>query len=193
MQTTDSKVNSPPASATTGAVVVQSNTLRPVCSSAICRLPTEILSEIFVHCLPQDDDFSPRTRLAPLLFTMICRRWRQVAIGFPRLWCRLRLEVWDTDWQKLAVCCDSWLQRTRGCPLSLRLDCHNDWDKIQSILQPYARQISSLELHFRTKGLFMVEDFHALEELKITLSVPHYYPSLSMNRSLKIAGQFAQA
>lgn len=30
----------------------------------------------------------------------------------------------------------------------------------------------------------MVEDFHALEELKITLSVPHYYPSLSMNRSL---------
>ncbi|KIK37619.1 hypothetical protein CY34DRAFT_49080, partial [Suillus luteus UH-Slu-Lm8-n1] len=54
--------------------------------SAICRLPTEILSQIFVFCLPQDQHLSPKPGLAPMLLTTIWRRWREVAIGFPKLW-----------------------------------------------------------------------------------------------------------
>ncbi|KAG1831934.1 hypothetical protein DFJ58DRAFT_918219 [Suillus subalutaceus] len=65
------------------ADVVQSSTLRGNFSSPICRLPTEILSEIFLYCLPEDEHWMYASRLAPLLLTRICRQWREVAVGLP--------------------------------------------------------------------------------------------------------------
>ncbi|KAL0569221.1 hypothetical protein V5O48_012747 [Marasmius crinis-equi] len=48
------------------------------------RFPIEIWQEIFVHCLPS---IPARTlKNAPLLLTGICRSWREIALGTPRLW-----------------------------------------------------------------------------------------------------------
>ncbi|KAG1874318.1 hypothetical protein F4604DRAFT_1653983 [Suillus subluteus] len=56
------------------------------------HLPTEILSQIFHHCLLEFefDSLSYISKLAaPLLLITICRQWRDVVIGMPSLWCSL--------------------------------------------------------------------------------------------------------
>ncbi|KII91818.1 hypothetical protein PLICRDRAFT_105807, partial [Plicaturopsis crispa FD-325 SS-3] len=59
------------------------------------RLPAELLSEVFVHCLPPDSAPSPYAPplssgpalgSAPLLLMSVCKRWRAVALSTPRLW-----------------------------------------------------------------------------------------------------------
>ncbi|KAG1774385.1 hypothetical protein EV702DRAFT_930338, partial [Suillus placidus] len=83
--------------------------------------PTEVLSHIFVYCLPEDECLSPASRLALILLTRICRRWKEVIVGMPSLWCSLRLEVEHDDWQRRVFCYEAWLKRTLGRPLSLAL------------------------------------------------------------------------
>lgn len=94
------------------------------------------------------------------------------------------MAVQEPDWQKLVICCNSWLERSGACPLSLKLKCYHGWDKLQNLLQPYAQKILSLTLDFLTKngGPFMVEDFHALEELTINPYVA--FPTNALDRSL---------
>ncbi|KAG1814021.1 uncharacterized protein BJ212DRAFT_1482367 [Suillus subaureus] len=147
--------------------IIQSNASPKQFSSTIWRLPTEILSEIFLYCLPEDRLLSPAPALAPVLLTTICRRWREVALGLPSLWCTLQL-VGDDDWHKRAFFYDSWLKRSRGHPLSLSLECFSNLSEPQSLLQEYIPQISSLQLEFSDcDGPFIMEDFHALKELTI--------------------------
>jgi hypothetical protein len=150
------------------AIIIQSNMSPRGISSAIWRLPTEILSQIFLYCLPQDQYMLPKPELAPLVLTTICRRWKEVAVGFPMLWCTLQLEVDRDGWQQRALCYDSWLKRSRGCPLSLRIACKGDLSELRNLLQPYIQQISSLVLEFfNCDGPFIMDDFHALKELTI--------------------------
>ncbi|KIY63339.1 hypothetical protein CYLTODRAFT_316693, partial [Cylindrobasidium torrendii FP15055 ss-10] len=65
----------------------------------VCRfhdLPTEILCQIFLYCLPNSDYegsydlFSKKRahdgRRAPWDLTAVCRRWRDVGLSMPRLW-----------------------------------------------------------------------------------------------------------
>ncbi|KAF8879719.1 hypothetical protein BD779DRAFT_1551158, partial [Infundibulicybe gibba] len=66
-------------------------------------LPPEIISDIFVHCLPwihpvQRGSYpfqNTRPQIAfdlcdaPLLLTRVCRRWRLIAEATPTLWTRL--------------------------------------------------------------------------------------------------------
>ncbi|KAG1848496.1 hypothetical protein DFJ58DRAFT_465771 [Suillus subalutaceus] len=174
------------------ADIVQSHTSLP---SLISRLPTEILSEIFLYCLPEDEHLVNASKQAPMLLTNICRRWREIAVGMPRLWCSLQVEFWypywqmrasaHERWQARALGYDSWLKRSGGRPLSLKLECGNDWSELQSLLQPYVQQVSSLSLGFISHdGPFMLEDFQSLKELTIHTYVFDDYerainPSLS--------------
>ncbi|KAG1747914.1 uncharacterized protein EDB91DRAFT_1021820, partial [Suillus paluster] len=89
--------------------------------SALWRFPTEVLSQIFVHCLPETSHFSPAPKLAPVLLTRICRRWRDVAVAMPSLWHRLELKDDHRNWQQQAFCYDLWLKRSQEHPLSLTL------------------------------------------------------------------------
>ncbi|KAG1750543.1 uncharacterized protein EDB91DRAFT_1217229 [Suillus paluster] len=88
--------------------------------SPLWRLPTEILAQIFHHCLPdfrhwERDYPSPHpTRSAPILLTRICRRWRDVVVGMPSFWCNLYLSK-RRKWEQAAFCYTSWLERTQGC------------------------------------------------------------------------------
>ncbi|KAG1886172.1 hypothetical protein F4604DRAFT_1724979 [Suillus subluteus] len=150
------------------ADIVQANTLHTSLPSLISRLPTEILSEIFLYCLPEDEHLLYASRQAPMLLTRVCRRWREIAVGLPRLWCSLQVDFWYEDWQTRALCYDSWLKRSGGRPLSLRLECGNDWSELQSLLQPYVQQVSSLSLGFIScHGPFMIENFQALKDLTV--------------------------
>src|SRR5271163_3010706 len=76
-------------------------------SSPIGRLPTEILIQIFLYCIPEDANWTPAPYLAPMQLTAVCRRWREIAVNMPNLWRRLRLEIGHGDWQQRAFCYDS--------------------------------------------------------------------------------------
>ncbi|KAG1890168.1 hypothetical protein F4604DRAFT_651478 [Suillus subluteus] len=166
-------------------------------NSAIWRLPTEILAQIFLYCIPEDGNCTPAPYLAPVLLTTVCRRWREVALDMPSLWCRLRLEVGNGDWQQRAFSYDSYLKRSRGRQLSLTLEGHDtDWTELRSLLQPYIDQISSLSVGFFSNcGSLALTDFRGLEELVIyngadynlVLAVVRSIAQLPLNtRSLKL-------
>ncbi|KAG2040366.1 hypothetical protein BDR03DRAFT_916046 [Suillus americanus] len=150
--------------------ITQSMNLHKRLVSALWRLPTEILSQIFTHCLPTRCNLSPASKAVPMLLTRICRRWREVAVDMPSLWQRLYV---GGDWQRAAFCYESWLKRSRGRPLSLELQCHkNNWTELRSLLQPYINQVSSLSLDVYQNVPQLevtISDFLALEELNMIL------------------------
>ncbi|KAG0704623.1 hypothetical protein DFH29DRAFT_848842 [Suillus ampliporus] len=152
--------------------IIQSMDLHKRLGSALWRLPTEVLSHIFVYCLPKDKYLSPASNLAPMLLTRICRRWREIAVGMPSFWCMLRTaEINRRDWQRQAFCYDSWLKRSQGRPLSLALKCDpGDSRMLRNLLQPYINQISSLSIHFpraADQPELLLEDLPALQQLTI--------------------------
>ncbi|KAJ7751648.1 hypothetical protein B0H16DRAFT_1227134, partial [Mycena metata] len=59
----------------------------------ILTLPAEITTEIFLHCLP-DKPVEPNGSVAPMLLGRICRQWRNIACGAPRLWATLTTSFW---------------------------------------------------------------------------------------------------
>ncbi|KAG2751758.1 hypothetical protein P692DRAFT_20872637 [Suillus brevipes Sb2] len=182
--------------------IIKSMTFHKGLGSALWRLPPEILSLIFHHCLPEDEFLLPRvTHMAPVLLTRICRPWRDVAVNTPSLWCKLHVEInlnrdgeeleddmeFDDDdseeeeeeddddveaveraWQQAAFFHDSWLKRSRGCPLSLVLRCYPSIKLLGSLLQPYMHQISSLAFPRGTnRPHLLLEGLSTLRELVI--------------------------
>ncbi|KAG2091970.1 uncharacterized protein F5147DRAFT_764187, partial [Suillus discolor] len=151
---------------------MQSNNSHNALHSTICRLPTELLCQIFLYCMPEDEEWTPGPdpSLAPMLLTTICRRWRDVAVDIPSLWRKLRLEVGDSDWQKKAFCYESYLKRSQGRQ-SLTLEIRDeDWTVPRSLLQPYVHQISNLSIEL-FPGVdscpVVAADFGGLQELSV--------------------------
>ncbi|KAF7337861.1 hypothetical protein MVEN_02009100 [Mycena venus] len=56
------------------------------------RLPPELVVLIFLYCLPDDEFVTPSLTTAPLLLSVVCRRWREIAFSTPKLWSSLSLE-----------------------------------------------------------------------------------------------------
>ncbi|KAG1736362.1 hypothetical protein EDB19DRAFT_1043408 [Suillus lakei] len=139
-------------------------------TSLASRLPTEILCHIFTYSLPQIGYLSPKSQASPLLLTRICRRWRDISVNMPSLWCRLSIVVDQENLQQWSFCYDSWLKRTRGHPLSLEIPCFvNDSTFLQPLLRPYIHQVSSLNVTFcnAVAPEKLLDDLPALQVLRI--------------------------
>ncbi|KAG1747733.1 uncharacterized protein EDB91DRAFT_1262675 [Suillus paluster] len=146
---------------------------------------------------------SPSTEEGHMPLTRIYRRWTEVAMGTPSLWCSLYAT--DIDCQPAAFCYDIWLKRSQGRPLSLTLDClPNENVKLRNLIQPYNTQISHLCILFglgATTPELMLQNLPALQELDIhwhkhsadmELTVlPRTVSRLSTLRSLKASGWFS--
>ncbi|KAG2121694.1 hypothetical protein BD769DRAFT_1312569, partial [Suillus cothurnatus] len=67
--------------------IAQSLNLHKRHGLALWRLPTEVLSQIFHHCLTKfDNSESPSDLEVLVLLTGVCQRWRDVAVDIPSLW-----------------------------------------------------------------------------------------------------------
>ncbi|KAG1725819.1 hypothetical protein EDD22DRAFT_974278 [Suillus occidentalis] len=136
--------------------IIKSINLHKNFTSTLWRLPTEVLSQIFHYCLPEIGEFQhltpPSVSEAPMSLTTVCRRWREVAVAIPNLWCRLNVIVdYNGGWKRRISCYKSWLERSRPCPLSIELyfryhvgSNSDDWPNILHFLHPHANRISSL-------------------------------------------------
>ncbi|KAF8149953.1 hypothetical protein B0H34DRAFT_731845 [Crassisporium funariophilum] len=100
------------------------NALRSLLSP-IRRLPPELLSEIFVHCLPEDTFIRPSPSQVPLLLTGVCSYWRNICVTTPDLWASLDLRTlvpyYDRNEQHTHTneIVKLWITRSGDCPLSL--------------------------------------------------------------------------
>ncbi|KAG1771503.1 hypothetical protein EDD22DRAFT_863416 [Suillus occidentalis] len=92
--------------------IIQSMNLHRGLVSALWRVPSEILSLIFVRCLPDTEHLLPSSKSAPMLLTRICRRWREVVVGMSSLWCRVIVDIDNDDRQRTASCYDTWFERS---------------------------------------------------------------------------------
>ncbi|KAF7352418.1 F-box domain-containing protein [Mycena venus] len=129
----------------------------------VLTLPPEIISDIFVHCLPdkrQLDIVNPTE--APLLLTQICGLWRKIAISTPELWTSFDLDVGWPEPNLLDVG-KTWLERARERPISVKLsscgllsDIHHI-DRFMTALWGRSRGIRELELKIA------VEDFDVID------------------------------
>ncbi|KAK7052292.1 F-box domain-containing protein [Favolaschia claudopus] len=88
----------------------------------VLSLPPEIISEIFLRCLPSASYAESSPEDAPLLLTQICRQWRQVALQTPGLWTSLRF----VDGQKSVELVSLWFSRSGDLPLDLNLNCSDE-------------------------------------------------------------------
>ncbi|KAJ6523365.1 hypothetical protein B0H19DRAFT_1386483 [Mycena capillaripes] len=113
----------------------QLNTLR----DPMARLPLEISSEIFLHCLPPER--KPNARTAPMLLVNVCNAWTDIALSTRRLWATIHMEFPAVDVLNV------WLQRTRDYPLSISLRRSSLQSDVAIILGRYAEQIKNLEIY----------------------------------------------
>ncbi|KAK7001325.1 hypothetical protein R3P38DRAFT_3048515 [Favolaschia claudopus] len=98
----------------------------------IRRIPPEILSEIFVTCLPKERNCVMSATEAPMLLGRVCSSWRSLSHSIPRLWCRLHIVepelnsawtqlVWEQKYVQRADAAKTWLERSGPYPLSISL------------------------------------------------------------------------
>ncbi|KAJ7871262.1 hypothetical protein B0H13DRAFT_1040933 [Mycena leptocephala] len=89
----------------------------------VLTLPSEIVSEIFVHFLPTYPLCPPLTGiLSPTLLTHICRTWREIALGTPALWRAISSSHNGIPFDRQAHITSLWLKRSGSCPLAIRID-----------------------------------------------------------------------
>jgi hypothetical protein len=172
--------------------ITQSMILHRGYMSSLWHLPVEILSQIFIHCLHSwetglcTDNVSPM--LAPLLLTRVCRRWRDVAVNMPILWCTLSVTYPSRiSWEEASFWYNVWLKRSQEHPLSLLIYfSDNEFTQIQSLLQPYNTLVSSLDLRLTARAffyepslLFQDSRLPALQELSISWKEYPYWDVVS--------------
>ncbi|KAJ7641195.1 hypothetical protein FB45DRAFT_1053764 [Roridomyces roridus] len=87
----------------------------------VLTLPNEITSEIFIHFLPPYPT-CPQLRglRSPTSLTHICRKWRDIALGTPKLW-RAFSTAYRADQPEHIQAVQTWLERSGSCPLSVKL------------------------------------------------------------------------
>ncbi|KAJ6562389.1 pyridoxal phosphate-dependent transferase [Mycena capillaripes] len=86
----------------------------------VLTLPSEIVSEIFLHFLPTYPLCPPLTGLfSPILLTHICHEWREIALSTPMLWRAIAI---PSSIERRAHIVETWLNRSGHCPLSIELN-----------------------------------------------------------------------
>lgn len=97
----------------------------------INRFPNEILAEIFQRCLPAELVFNPQEhtlmttstcRMTPLVLSKICRRWRSVATGTPRLWRDIEIYISIKRYKSQISVLEDWLRYSADMPLTFILN-----------------------------------------------------------------------
>ena len=101
----------------------------------IRRIPQEMLSEIFSHCigsLPCIEGDS-----APMLLTFVCSRWRRVVISSPALWSNIYVAYYDRPSVNML---EIWLARSGVFPLRLSVESENKNNNAIRSLIPHSHR-----------------------------------------------------
>ncbi|KAJ7306976.1 hypothetical protein DFH08DRAFT_513468 [Mycena albidolilacea] len=128
----------------------------------VITLPSEMVSEIFIHCLPIYPHPPPLIGVdSPTLLAQICRKWRDIALSTPALWRAIQLTSDSTTF--LGMCkqgriSEVWMRRSASCPLSINIDSHRSlsWSELSAAVIAHRPRWEHLELTVPTSALLTI-------------------------------------
>ena len=110
-------------------------------------LPPEIIGAIVSEALPKK---GVRHRIPlQVVFSHVCRHWREVTIGTPLLWANI--DVYSDNSMKWLP---SYLDRSKPCLLNVRIDTYDDEKRAAAVLASYALIFQLLADHFERVQYF---------------------------------------
>ncbi|KAJ6465010.1 hypothetical protein C8R45DRAFT_910937, partial [Mycena sanguinolenta] len=138
-------------------------------------LPTEIMTCVFIDCLPSDGNVRPSTGCAPLLLMWVCQRWKDIALSTRQSWSSLNIECITRRRGYLfrpgtLAGLEIWFSRAHTLPISLKIGCSIKLSQIPA-------DISRLD------PLDISTVLPRLERLKITLPEddwPRFIPTTTL-------------
>lgn len=158
----------------------------------IRRLPPELLTEIFMHCLPYQRFIRPAPDQAPLLLAQICASWRRASISIPSLWTSLELHGFQTDTmedeplpeetQRVNNLLYTWFSRTEDCPLSLSVqddsllltsvskkldDLAGRWQHLSLLVSEHTHRCLDPSYEYSSLQSFKLRTLEGLEEVLV--------------------------
>ncbi|KAK1232354.1 hypothetical protein PQX77_004518 [Marasmius sp. AFHP31] len=152
--------------------------------SALSRLPSELFSKFFQHCIWEDNGAHVFSRRAmPWVLAQVCRRWRAVALSTKSLWNTIRIDM-DLGARRNKqpwVMVNEYFARSEPLPVSclLQFDRHHDMQVdlqfIEGILG-YAPRLRDVSIDFdEREDLFWLwirntSDFPLLQTLHLLVS-----------------------
>ncbi|PFH50318.1 hypothetical protein AMATHDRAFT_4054 [Amanita thiersii Skay4041] len=102
------------------------SSLGPSLGDLFERLPIELQTEIFLQAIPHYPSILKLT--GPIILSQVCRKWRIIALGTPKLWSSFSIHLPSPDANTLVNDCERavyllniWIQRSRNNPLSFLL------------------------------------------------------------------------
>ncbi|KAJ7666163.1 hypothetical protein DFH06DRAFT_1295311 [Mycena polygramma] len=169
-------------------------------------LPTEILAEIFIMCLPAYarrfgfDRLLKKPRFlrpseAPLLVASVCRRWREVAISTAQMW--LSLDLNSSFGKRRGIDSEgvvsAWLERALPYPLSFTVIMNrSDCPIMMKELNRQCERWNIVELCVPKRDPFAFDEvrgrLHYLEKLYLSFEIdcPHLVRSFAEAPQLKV-------
>ncbi|KIY70717.1 hypothetical protein CYLTODRAFT_487867 [Cylindrobasidium torrendii FP15055 ss-10] len=169
--------------------------------SPLRSLPSELLQEIFMLCVPKPCIISSKE--APLRLGQVCSRWRSIALQTPKLWSNLHVVVpgqfgvplvpqRNINYDRFRLAFSEWMARTSNHSLQLSIFCRGNERAqdppdiasyepaliLRDILQRYAPRCESLNLMITpvlSKMLlsdFQCDNLPLLETLYVDFEVP---------------------
>ncbi|KAJ6588155.1 hypothetical protein B0H19DRAFT_1098166 [Mycena capillaripes] len=142
----------------------------------VLTLPNEIVSEIFVHVLPEYPR-RPQTRglLAPTTLGQICQKWRDIAFSTPALWRAVQIRLPQFHWglksehsqrtvEKKLRLMNAWLMRSGSCQISIELHC-----ELEEELEPFMQTLAAHGARWEHLKLFLPNLSHLLHSIPASL------------------------
>ncbi|KAJ7194385.1 hypothetical protein GGX14DRAFT_678896 [Mycena pura] len=152
----------------------------------VLTLPNEIVSRIFVDCLPSHGRVHPIPGTAPLVFAQICRHWRDIAIATCKLWSSVDLTS-KPGWANIAQSLpESWLSRGKEHELSLTLRGGIPFP-VSAFIRMIAPRLWRLELFLEWTSYVELAKNHTsfpnLRQLALLGSLPEKHPILGFSEA----------
>ncbi|KAJ7104981.1 hypothetical protein C8R44DRAFT_807373, partial [Mycena epipterygia] len=129
--------------------------------SSMRALPTEILQEIFIACLPARHNAVMHITQAPLLLGRVCSSWRRITLSTAALWSSVHVVVPYPEYpisddalnpvvSQLCEVLGRWLKGSGACPLSISLFAISRLcggkRVLMDVIVPYSRRWRILKL-----------------------------------------------
>ncbi|KAJ7781490.1 hypothetical protein B0H16DRAFT_1359059 [Mycena metata] len=153
------------------------------------RMPSDIIQEIFVACLPTDGPSVIDSNDAPILLGQICHSWRHVAHSTAALWTDLHIVIPGTAEQvkDLSEVIKLWLGRSGGLPLSITVVLSQAFKETISVaeifaaLNMFSRRWKNIQFPFslasqylhESLALLSAEDVPMLETILMCSHIRH--------------------
>ena len=127
-------------------------------------LPDDMLMEIFERCLPPDGRAAMSITAAPLLLTLVCKHWREVALSTNSLWAKVHFVIpiymakgspSAMQYERRIQALSSWLLRSGSLPITITLA---KFDSRQTLALDWSYDRHG---HQASRGLFPLLTIHA--------------------------------